>query len=353
MHEIVLNVHMHTRYSDGSGLHEDLARAALHTGVDALIVTDHNVLVAGAEAIYKEGEKRVLLLVGEEIHDQSRVPQKNHLLVFGAEREMATFAKDPQQLIERVREAGGLSFLAHPVDPFQPSIGEADISWVAWDVQGYTGIELWNGFSEFKGVLNTKLHAVFYAYFPAFVARSPFPETLSRWDSLLAEGKRVVAIGGSDAHAIHASLGPLHRVVFPYEYHFRAINNHLLLEKPLEGKLQPDKRLIYDALRAGHLYIGYDLPKSTRGFRFTAQGKEGFAIMGDSIPAKGGVTLQARCPDAAEILLIKDGKILQTCKNRETCTYITSETGVYRIEVYRRYLGRRRGWIFSNPIYLI
>ena len=353
MHEIILNVHMHTRYSDGSGLHKDLARAALKTGVDALIVTDHNLLVRGEEAIYKEGKKRVLLLVGEEVHDRTRIPQKNHLLVFGAAQEMAPFAEDPQELINRVRKAEGLSFLAHPIDPPQPAIGEADISWVAWKVQGYTGIELWNGFSEFKGLVRSKLHAVFYAYFPAFVARAPFRETLQKWDSLLMEGKRVVAIGGSDAHAIHASLGPLHRVVFPYEYHFRAINNHLLLPKPLEGKLQPDKRLILEALKAGHSYIGYDLPESTRGFRFTAQGRNQTALMGDSIPAEGGVTLQARLPSAAEIRLIKDGEILKVCKNREICTQITTEPGVYRIEAYRRFLGRRRGWIFSNPIYLL
>ena len=34
------------------------------------------------------------------------------------------------------------------------------------------------------------------------------------------------------------------------------------------------------------------------------------------------------------------------------CTHITTEAGVYRVEVYRRYLGKRRGWIYSNPIYV-
>ena len=29
MHEIVINLHMHTRYSDGAGSHRDIARAAL------------------------------------------------------------------------------------------------------------------------------------------------------------------------------------------------------------------------------------------------------------------------------------------------------------------------------------
>ena len=49
MPEIVINLHMHTRYSDGSGTHKDIAQAAIQNGLDAVIVTDHNVLVEGVE----------------------------------------------------------------------------------------------------------------------------------------------------------------------------------------------------------------------------------------------------------------------------------------------------------------
>ena len=55
MHEIVVNLHMHTRYSDGSGTHKDIAEAAMQTGLDAVIVTDHNVLVLGVEGYYRFG----------------------------------------------------------------------------------------------------------------------------------------------------------------------------------------------------------------------------------------------------------------------------------------------------------
>ena len=98
MHEIVVNLHMHTRYSDGSGTHKDIARAALQVGLDAVIVTDHNVLVQGVEGYYRtppdpsspRPPTRVLLLVGQEVHDQDRDPQKNHLLVFNANRDRLT-----------------------------------------------------------------------------------------------------------------------------------------------------------------------------------------------------------------------------------------------------------------------
>ena len=351
MHEIIVNLHMHTRYSDGGGSHYDIADAALKRGIDAAIVTDHNVLVRGFEGYIKDGSKKVLMMIGEEIHDQSRDPQKNHLLALGAEKELAAFAGDPQMLINAVRESNGLSFLAHPNDPAAPAFNETDISWDDWSVTNYTGIELWNGFSELKTQIPTKLHGVFYAFFPELIAHHPIAATLRKWDELLVSN-RVVAIGGSDAHANKMHLGPIGRVIFPYEFHFKTINTHVILLNPLTGDTSIDKKMIYDSLSAGHCFVGYDLPASTRGFRFTAQGLEMDSIMGDEIPARGGVTLQARTPFAAEIRLIKDGKAIQKWKNQTIAVHITSEPGVYRIEAYRNYLGRKRGWIFSNPIYV-
>jgi hypothetical protein len=308
--------------------------------------------VQGFEGYYKEKTKKVLMLIGEEIHDQALDPQKNHLLAFGAGRELATFADNPQRLIDQVREAGGLSFLAHPDDPAAPAVKETDISWEDWSVQNYTGIELWNALSELKTLIPTMIHGVFYAFFPSLVAHRPIPATVAKWDELLAQGRRVVAIGGSDAHALQLHLGPISRVVFPYEFHFRAINTHVLLAEPLSGDANKDKKLIYDALSQGHCFIGYDLPASTRGFTFTAQGLEKNVIMGDELPAKNGVTLQAKLPSPAEIHLLKDGVTIQTWKNKMSGTHITTEPGVYRIEAYRRYLGKLRGWVYSNPIYV-
>jgi hypothetical protein len=360
MHEIVINLHMHTRYSDGTGTHKDIAHAAIRAGLDAVIVTDHNVLVQGLEGYYRVGRgpstplraSRVLLLVGQEVHDQDRDPQKNHLLVFNANRDVSTLADDPQALINGVSEAGGLSFIAHPRDPAVPAFKEPDISWEAWDVRGYTGIELWNGFSEVKTLLHTKLHGLFYAYLPHFIGHHPMRETLQLWDDLLASGERVIAIGGSDAHAMHMHMGPIHRVIFPYDFHFRTVNTHVFIPEPLTGDVPTDKKMIYDALAAGRCFIGYDLPASTCGFTFKGRGLEQSVIMGDEISSKRGVTLQAHLTQAAEIRLIKDGKTIGIWKDSQACAYSATEPGAYRVEVWRNYLGLKRGWIFSNPIYV-
>ena len=352
MFEYTINLHMHTIHSDGSGSHEEIAQAAIQAGIDAVIVTDHNIWVQGNEGYYFDDEKKVLLLVGEEVHDQTRDPQKNHLLIFGVDREMSSFAKEPQKLIDKVSEFGGLSFIAHPVDPEALDFNEPDLSWVDWDITGFTGIELWNAMSEFKGHLRNKLMAIKYAYTPKTIGNGPFPEVLKKWDQLTMAGQKVVAIGGSDAHALHAKLGPLQRVLFPYEFHFRAVNTHVLTDEQLSGDQTQDRNIILDALQKGHAFIGYDLPAKTEGFRFYAQGTNQLKQMGDEISASQGVTLQIHLPQKAECRLIKDGKVINTWKDREVASFITSQPGIYRVEAYIRYRRKRRGWIFSNPIYI-
>ncbi|MFN8425309.1 MAG: hypothetical protein U0X87_03490 [Anaerolineales bacterium] len=49
---------------------------------------------------------------------------------------------------------------------------------------------------------------MFYAFFPQFIGYNPIRETLNRWDELLSHGRPIVAIGGSDAHAMHR-YGPV------------------------------------------------------------------------------------------------------------------------------------------------
>ncbi len=351
-HEVVFHPHVHTVYSDGHGTHAQVLRAALRAGVDVVQFTDHNVRVEGIEGYYTHGNRRVLALMGEEIHDRTLGPAErgNHLLVFGAQQELASYAPDPQRLLDAARRAGGLTFLAHPHDPVAPVVGEGAFPWRRWDVHGYHGLELWNAMSEFKSHLRSWGHVLFYAFQFHQVAVAPFAETLRLWDTLTRRGQRVVAIGGSDAHAIPV-LGPWKRL-FPYEAHFRAVNTHLLLSQSLRGQVEEDRTAIYAALAAGHAFVANDLLGSARGFRFRAQGGAGQALMGDAIALGSGLTLQIRLPERAEVRLLRDGMTVQTWPQADVLAYPIRQPGVYRVEAYRRAWGRRRGWIFSNPIYV-
>jgi hypothetical protein len=352
MNELVVNIHIHTTYSDGSATHAEIARDALEAGLDGIIITDHNVLVNGLDGYVQNGARRLLMLIGEEVHDQARDPQKNHMLVLGAHKEMATFAKNPQTLIDKVNQAGGLSFLAHPIDLALPAFHETNISWEDWDVHKYAGLELWNQFSELKTVAHGFIDTFFYAFFPQFIAHGPHKDTLKIWDEQLRGGKRLVAVGGSDSHALKIRMGLLRKTIFPYSFHFHGINNHLITPEGLTGDLSVDRRMIMDAFRKGSLFIGYDYPASTRGFRFSANGKAGVVSMGEEISVGGGVTFQIKTPEPVECRLIKDGQVYKKWDNQEFITQTTNQPGVYRVECYIPYLGKRRGWIFSNPIYV-
>jgi hypothetical protein len=348
VYEYAGNLHVHTRYSDGTALHAEVAESAAEAGIDFVIVTDHNVWVDGVEGYY-DG---ILLLVGEELHDVRRWPQASHLLAFKAEAELAPLASDTQALIDEVGRRGGFCFLAHPFERNSPLDPELDaIPWEDWDVTGYAGIELWNYMSEFKGLLRNRLAALFYAYFPAIGIRGPYRTTLRKWDELLADGRRVSVVGAADAHGQTYSFGPLSRRVFPYDYLFQCVNTHVLTNLPLGGNLSRDKRLIYEGLQEGRTWVGYDLPFSTSGFEFRARSGATEVLMGEELVRAGAVVFKVRTPRSADIRLVRHGEIVARSRG-QALEYTTAQAGTYRVEVYRRHWLERRGWIFSSPIYV-
>lgn len=364
LHEVAGNMHMHTPYSDGEKYHAAIAADAIAAGLDFIIVTDHNVWVDGVEGYYENDNGRVLLLTGEEVHNVRRRPQASHFLAYGAERELSAFAPDPQALIDETRAAGGCGFLAHPHEKALPLLGEGELGWHDWEIEGFTGLEIWNYMSSLKSCIsealgnlrwqNHRLHQITAARIalnPAKYIVGPEPETLALWDELLAQGRRVAGIGNSDAHGTPMSLGPLKREIYPYAFLFRAVNTHLLLPQPLSGDLAHDKALLLRAIGRGNGWVGYDLPHPTRGFRFTGHGADK-GVMGDDVALEMGATLQVRTPARANIRLICHGEVVAQIDNETTLTHIPAEPGAYRVECYIPLEGKLRGWIFSNPIYL-
>lgn len=350
MHEYVGNLHVHTTDSDGHGSHRDVAEAALLAGLDFVVVTDHNVLDADLEGYQFAGDRRVLMLVGQEVHDINRKPERSHLLIYGTGEDLSEYAHDPQSLIDQADQRDGLTFLAHPVDCSAPRFAESDLSWADWEVRGYTGLELWNFMTEFKCLLSSWPRALYYSYFPGQVATGPPEALLERWDAQLTAGLRVVVIGGSDAHAIPAKAGPLRRVLFPYRWLFTAINTHVLLPEPLSGELDSDRRQLLEAVGAGHCFVSYDRALGSAGFSFTGHSERGDCLMGDELEFELGATLQIRCPANAQIRIFHRGSLHHQWEHARYATLTVREPGAYRVEAR---LHPDRGWIYSNPIYLI
>jgi len=354
--EVVGNLHMHTPYSDGEAYHAEIAAAAARAGLDFIVVTDHNVLVRGVEGYYADDHAPILVLTGEEVHDQARLPQVNHCLVYDAHREVAQCAADPQTLIDAVNVAGGMTFLAHPNDHAIAWVHESAIPWVDWNVRNYTGIELWNYMSAFKDHLQTPLASLTHVYSPNSAVIGPGADTLHLWDRLLvaahAEGQRVPAVGNSDAHGTVFTVGPLRKTVFSYEHCFRCVNTHIFIAEALRGDPVHDRVLIYEAVREGRMFIGYDVPGQTRGFRFQAEGAEGQTIMGERAALGNGQTLIVQAPRRARLRLFRNGRVIAEAAQSDRLTHRATTPGVYRVEAWKRYRGVERCWVLSNPIYL-
>jgi hypothetical protein len=345
-------LHIHTTYSDGRATHNELINVAKKAGLDGIITTDHNIWVEGLDGYHGDGNDKVILLVGEEVHDRDLEPPGNHMLILGQNKELSPFANNPQRLIDQVNNGKGLTFLAHPVEDPLERFNEKEFSWRNWEIKGFTGIELWNQMSEFKSVSQDLNSAFINALFPKRMSLGPLERTLSLWDKLIAaRNEQIVAVAGVDAHQLEKKIGPFTLKLYPYLHHFQSLRTHILTDEPLNKNFAEAKNQILSALRYGHCFIGYDLPAATDGFRFTVHNEQGQYIMGDEVKVTGGLTFQIRLPQKNLCRFYKDGKLINEWQDRDVCTHMTTEPGVYRVESFIPYKGKQRGWIFSNPIY--
>lgn len=352
MNESKFSLHIHTTYSDGNANHNELIDLARKAGLDGIITTDHNIWVEGLDGYYGDGKDRLILLVGEEVHDRGLDPPGNHMLILGQNKELSPFAKNPQRLIDQVNLGNGLTFIAHPVEDSLDRFNEKDFSWRNWDIKAFTGIELWNQMSEFKSVSQDLNSAIIHALFPKRMSLGPLEKTLDLWDDLIATRSRpIIAVAGVDAHQLEKKIGPFTLKLYPYLHHFKSLQTHILTSEPLNKNFAEAKKQVLTSLRKGHCFIGYDLPAATDGFRFSVHNEEGQFIMGDEVKVTGGLTFQIRLPQKNLCRFYKDGQLINEWKDREVCTHITTEPGVYRVESFIPYKGKQRGWIFSNPIY--
>ncbi len=337
---------MHSIHSDGTGTVEQIARAAAANDLDFIALTDHDTL--GAK---DAGEERwhgpVLVLVGEEVSP----PRQNHYLAFGLDSAIDHRGLSPQQIIDRVNNAGGFGFPAHPFSKGSERFrrGGEGMPWRDIDASGYTGIELWSFVTDSAERINSVRELLAFVAAPSRFVDHPPRRNLEQWDRVCAK-RRCVAIGGIDAHQFGVRVGgrvPLR--LMSYKRSFRHLRTHVLGARPLAGALRVDRETIYEALRAGHAYIAIDSLAPARGFRFRASG-ECELIMGDETPASE-YKLSIELPRSARIRLLRDGAQVATAQ-ATTLEHRTESPGVYRVEAYLQAHGRERTWIISNPIYL-
>lgn len=340
-------IHCHSDYSDGTHSFAEICQAAHRTGLDYLIMTDHDNMDARRD----HGERywgRTLVLIGVEI-----TPRWNHYLAYGIE-DFPSFHLPPREYVQAVAAAGGIGFCAHPFEYGSRVLRMNEYSWRAWEAEGFTGLEIWNYFSSWVGGCTSWPRALRAALLRDWqhVAGDPDPRTLAKWDEI-GRRRRVVGIGGVDAHGMRQRLGPVRVTWHPYTRAFRTVRTHLLLRAPLRGDVDHDRVHVVEALRAGRAYVANWERGDPTGFRFLACTASGCLEMGEEAPHPGApgsvhfsVALRREKPHGV-IRLLRDGQVVAETADSDLQAP-DQGPGVYRVEVTRG----GRGWIYSNPIYL-
>jgi len=355
-------LHVHSTRSDGRGTVDEIARAAAGAGLKFVVVTDHGDGTRAPDPpSYRDG---VLCLDAVEISTAG-----GHYIALGMTKAPYPLGGEARDVVEDVKRLGGFGIAAHPDSP------KTELSWREWSAP-FDAIEFVNLDTSWRQqiapafqdrvTLPTRTlvrRMLSYPFRPAESIASLVQPTriLNQWAEL-ASRRRVVVIGGADAHAQiglkladSAETGRPSIPIPSYDSSFRAMSVRVRPERPLTGDAVSDAALVLAAIRAGHLYTAVDGVAGPPVFELTATNRTGTAREGDSLPAGGPVTLRVRsnAPPAFSTAIWNGAALLSGDHHEQDVSLTTpGGAGVYWVEI--RSNGQSAGvpWITSNPIYI-
>jgi len=314
----LIDLHMHTTSSDGRCTPEQLVQRACDVGIRVMSVTDHDTMAA-SPGWYGD----VLVLVGVEVSPKGR----DHYLAFGLDEPVDHAGLDAAGIVRAVREAGGFGFAAHPFSKGSERFRQPPMAWS--DVESVDGIEVWSFVTDVSERIGSIPEALRFLARPERYPGGPPEENLREWDRLNRD-RRVVAVGGIDAHQIGKRLFDRWVVrLMGYARSFRLLRTHVLVDELPTGDVGHDQAQVFGALREGRSYLAVDHLARPAGFSFVDD---------------GGV-LRTRVPRPAELRLLRDGAEAARVDGAEL-DHAPDEPGSYRVEA--RLDGRV--WILSNPL---
>ena len=338
--EITGAIHIHTCCSDGEVDFPELITAAKVVGLDFIVVTDHMSL-EGKEKGFEGFHDNCIVLIGYEHNDSN---DKNHYLAMGTD-EVIKEQDSPQEYIDLIRSAGGIGFLAHPAEERQYFKKYPSYPWIAWDVSGYDGMEVWNHMSEW--VENLKSWGSFIRiFYPRRFLKGIPPNLLKKWDEL-NRTRFISGIGGVDAHTFKYGRAFFTFQIFPIKVELKGIRTHLYIPENLSNlTFNEVKEICLRALKNGNGYISNYRQGDAKGTKLFLRYTDdtvvppGCSGINRPLPA----TLSISIPLEAEIRIIRDG-VQVSKKIGMSHSFNIAENGLYRIEVFRK----NKAWIYSNP----
>lgn len=175
-----VNLHTHSKSSDGVFQPDELIQRYSQAGYDALAFTDHRF----ANPVSSYDGKGMTLISGMEVHPQAMRGILWHMLALGLPED---FKHDDswsgQQAADAILEAGGIFFIAHP---YWCGFTSSEVM----SIQGSAGIEVFNAACRYPGK----------GY------------SMQTWDECLDHGRRYSAIAVDDVHG-HDQLFKGHTMI--------------------------------------------------------------------------------------------------------------------------------------------
>lgn len=350
-------IHVHSNRSDGRSSPIEIADAAGRAGLKFVVVTDHGDGTRAPDPpLYRNG---VLVLDGVEISTD-----QGHYLAIGMRPAPYRLGGDARDVAEEVARLGGFGVIAHPDSP------KRELQWSAWNVP-FDGMEILNLDTSWR------LHAMNGSWpklklfdalttYPVRPAETiadlarPSPEIVRRWAGF-AQGRRVVAIAGSDAHARLAltSVDPQDdgfSLPFPgYESSFRALSVHVTPDRHFTGDAIVDAEALVGGLRAGRLFLAVTGIAAPPALEFTATSGTQTVLQGGELKADGPIMLRVRSNAPADFVtqIWRDLELMGEWRQEGPLEIAAPEgPGVYRVEIRAADRADEPAWLYSNPIYV-
>lgn len=336
---MVCALHVHTTYSDGAEGVDSIVAAAARAGIDAVLITDHHTMAAARHG-WAGWHGGVLVVVGYE-HSDPR--DENHLLVFGLEEPLDP-TLDAPQYVRRAVEAGGVVFVAHPVEQRRPRGSVRPYPWTAPLDLPFQGMEVWNFMSLWVERL-TPGWELFHYLWPREGER-PDPKTLCLWDRCAAT-RPVAGVAGLDSHALRVRYAGLGVTVFPHRRLFKGPLTVVEVDG-ITGRDGPtDTRLLLEHLASGHSIMGLARWGALREVEALAHGAPK-PLWGRQVELAEGLHVGMALPRRATVRLLRDGRVVAHGRG-ERVEFPVDTPGIYRMEAW---VGRRM-WVLTNHVRVV
>lgn len=297
-----VDIHTHSNYSDGRCTIEDIRAYIRNAGLDFFFVTDHDSI----------RQKRVTHKITEASWGQEPGIGPHHVGLLCGSRVFRPRHDTVSADFERARKIAPFVWIPHPVGWYPNNWYSDEAIEILWTFGIEFAIEVING-----------AHKVVRAY-DAFDAKA-----VRVWDQLLCDGRKISALGGSDAH-VPEDIGNVWTGVFAAR------------------RTAPS---IIKALNAGHCFAS---EASLMTFSCSSQ------PMGSTVRKKKGAKLDLhfRIADSAgiaSIRIVSQGRIVKDVHTKGRTVVestLTQKAGANPIYYRLESIATDDRRAFSTPIYV-